>query len=806
MYTPHSELAPTLDWMLQSAQVSDVALAETLVRDYAAPLMRLASSLLPDQDQALKAVSQTITRGVLDRRRYPGTGSALAWLYALALRECGRRGRAAQPRAADLQRLALGFRLPIPEADPHVSVMVSALDAPQALVLYLAVGNGLSASDLAQLLRLPLERAEALLDGIGRGLDQHRQHCRDCALRPGGLAEMEGRLRSAWQSAGPALNASQLQRLPVGILARVAGQRQRQRTLSHAPELLVVGGLMAAMFALGWLSNRLWLRPAASATAPVSGAVTVTPAPFFQYSVRPGDTLDSIARKAGTSVSLILFLNLLPPQAVLYPGQLITLPAGQPRASQVTAPPFTPVPAPPPLDWRSTLHDIQQRAFSSPDYWHSLWANVEVIQYGLPGYVGPPQDVTRKQVWLLKPSYSRVIYGPADGDPIGTYVVFQGRVYGQDLNSQRVYQDLTSDLVIDLDLQTLFVPGELSLTNGRFRVAGQEPVAGREAMMLDWQNINGGRVYRYWIDAQTGVILRRREYGGANFSAVLDDITVTDIAYDVATPPTVFDPQAYPGNRFAVDYTGAAVTAAVQPSPSQGPSPVPTALAGHEALPLQPPPPNFDPASSRLTLQWQPPAQTGTSAAVDVFADRYYLGKLSVDSASILACRRSPDGRLIAFSHVLSLPDRKSSLDWVNLASLANVHTALPGGSVSGGFAFAPDSRRLAFFGCEGSGGCGLYTIDTTAGQLTRLLALSFADYLLWRPDGQELGLLASMNQQQNWRYLVVNARTGAVTYQGDFDWLSLEPGPESPTNQWKVPSQIQFGGLEACIEPPGTP
>ena len=56
MYAPHAELVPDLDWMLQSAQVSDEALTETLIRDYAGRVAQLATSILQNRDQALEVV------------------------------------------------------------------------------------------------------------------------------------------------------------------------------------------------------------------------------------------------------------------------------------------------------------------------------------------------------------------------------------------------------------------------------------------------------------------------------------------------------------------------------------------------------------------------------------------------------------------------------------------------------------------------------------------------------------------------------------------------------------------------------
>ncbi len=100
----------------------------------------------------------------------------------------------------------------------------------------------------------------------------------------------------------------------------------------------------------------------ATASAPAAGA----PAPQGAYKVRPGDTLGSLARQSGVSVSAMAAMNGLDPAGVLLTGTVIKLPSGAPApaAASTPAPTQTVVPnaAPEPTQQRLTAADIQSIA------------------------------------------------------------------------------------------------------------------------------------------------------------------------------------------------------------------------------------------------------------------------------------------------------------------------------------------------------------------------------------------------------------------------------------------------------------
>ncbi len=109
------------------------------------------------------------------------------------------------------------------------------------------------------------------------------------------------------------------------------------------------------------------LRLAGGGAAPAaSSAPTGGPAPQGAYKVRQGDTLGSLARQTGVSVSAMAAMNGLDPNGVLPAGTVLKLPTGAPApaGASTPAPAQTVVPnaAPEPTAQRLTAADVQSIA------------------------------------------------------------------------------------------------------------------------------------------------------------------------------------------------------------------------------------------------------------------------------------------------------------------------------------------------------------------------------------------------------------------------------------------------------------
>jgi hypothetical protein len=127
------------------------------------------------------------------------------------------------------------------------------------------------------------------------------------------------------------------------------------------------------------------------------------------------------------------------------------------------------------------------------------------------------------------------------------------------------------------------------------KVIGEEQTAGRRAIVVDLYDQEKGHVYRLWVDAVTGTILRRLIYSPSSPEVVLWEEQITAIVYDQAFPPEVFNPVAPPQFR----------SRRLRRTPPRRPGSSPAAhLAGKRPYP--PPPPgapgrirSFPPAGVR---------------------------------------------------------------------------------------------------------------------------------------------------------------------------------------------------------------
>jgi LysM repeat protein len=109
--------------------------------------------------------------------------------------------------------------------------------------------------------------------------------------------------------------------------------------------------------------------PAAAAPAPAAAparASAAAPAPQGAYTVRPGDTLSSLAAQSGVSVEAMAAMNGLDPAGLLLSGTVLKLPSGAPAPAQASAPApaatVVPEAAPEPTPQRVTAADVQSVA------------------------------------------------------------------------------------------------------------------------------------------------------------------------------------------------------------------------------------------------------------------------------------------------------------------------------------------------------------------------------------------------------------------------------------------------------------
>jgi len=167
------ELAPDLEWMLQSNQVSNELLLETLVHEHGVELYQLARSLLGDSRAAREVVAATILAVIEKRKRFWGKGSAKDWLFSLVIQTVFRRWLSFRTLRA-LRAVAPGrYRgveeeAPLPEShwEAELWLCVDQLRRDQQAILSLKALNDLSETEIAQILNIPEPRVRLRLKQI----------------------------------------------------------------------------------------------------------------------------------------------------------------------------------------------------------------------------------------------------------------------------------------------------------------------------------------------------------------------------------------------------------------------------------------------------------------------------------------------------------------------------------------------------------------------------------------------------------------------------------------------------------------
>lgn len=158
------ELEPTDSELLQRVGNGDGGAFETLYRRYSRPVFGLALRRLGDRTRAEEAVQETFTSVWRSARTYkPDRGPGAPWLYAVARNAIvdGARGRTAVISAAEPPDEISTDVSPPDRAEQswtawRVHRAMEELPQNERAVLELAYWQGLSQSEIAERLRIPL--------------------------------------------------------------------------------------------------------------------------------------------------------------------------------------------------------------------------------------------------------------------------------------------------------------------------------------------------------------------------------------------------------------------------------------------------------------------------------------------------------------------------------------------------------------------------------------------------------------------------------------------------------------------------
>ena len=148
--------------LLQRIAHGDTAAFETLYGRYARPVLGLALRLLRDRSRAEDAVQETFASIWRAARSYkPERGPGAPWLYAVARNAITDRGRARAEPPAEVPEQASSEPGPPERAESswtawRVHRALEGLSSNERTVIELAYWSGLSQSEIAEFLNIPL--------------------------------------------------------------------------------------------------------------------------------------------------------------------------------------------------------------------------------------------------------------------------------------------------------------------------------------------------------------------------------------------------------------------------------------------------------------------------------------------------------------------------------------------------------------------------------------------------------------------------------------------------------------------------
>ncbi len=804
MFDDAPDLTPDLEWLLKSGQAHPAALIELLLEEYAAPVYRLAAVYLGSDADARRAVLEMAVAAVQQAHRFSPESGVRLWVYTLAV---------AAIRRAAFWQAAGRFLKPRNSSKADVIQCRPELDAlpdTQRMALLLRYVAGFSSGEVNRIMRIAKKEIHWVGKPADKGLGAYigglkapsdyvqslytggLSHVRSFNLRevesasirvdprpidfcpaakrgddPAGNAPGE-KIEALWQDSGASPGAAgELDAWGANFSAEVSARWPDLRT----DEISEMTRLALARFEArrnNWLSARS-LREAA-----VWGGLILLVI-FFIGKI--GGNVRAPEIFPTTTPTRFIPATLGPPIPVA------------PQRSIST----------PPLTVESSPGDIYERMARSPSAWHTLWADALVILYGPPGYVGPPR-VYRCQVWLYV-SNAFIVFGPLDDPPEMAWPFDSDNlpvaVYGSS-SLASIYSNQNSgsfeyfvSTVYPAYLSKMFYPAETTAHPIPDRV---EVVAGREALVaLDDSS-------EMWIDATTGVVLRRRWLHPAEPRIIRVETIINEIIYDPELPFNYFMPGSVAGPADYVESpTGMSLPADWLAAALDEP-----AVRRDGTFVIGSPPDDFDPAQARLRFVWLAEGSPGSAdnPTALLLASGYALDYITLGDPFTLACERSPDGRFIAVINDPDIPMYGSDgIRYWDLEHPGFYVNPYPDGTVGSDLAFTPDSQALAFFGCDNLGApCGVQFHDIETGKTRMLTAMVMAYNFDFSPDGRLLALNGS-RLNEGLHFMVLDVSTGGVVNKIPLSQLSVNPTSLVP--EWEWPFEPEQTGLEGCVYPP---
>jgi hypothetical protein len=203
-----------------------------------------------------------------------------------------------------------------------------------------------------------------------------------------------------------------------------------------------------------------------------------------------------------------------------------------------------------PLSMNSDSETIRLKLLYSYTFWKTI--RVE----GLANWYveNETPQIYQQQLWIVLPTKARIISGNPDNNPDyvwisdGENILENGQlsVLPPYVNEPFSPPEVISDHIYRYPLSMVMVspfadeifPSGSAQRGGKYVPIKEEIVANRKALVVDWAE--GTSNERFWIDVDTGVILRDQIYFDKEKTKLNQDLVMVYIDYDMAITPDHF--------------------------------------------------------------------------------------------------------------------------------------------------------------------------------------------------------------------------------------------------------------------------
>ena len=212
-------------------------------------------------------------------------------------------------------------------------------------------------------------------------------------------------------------------------------------------------------------------------------------------------------------------------------------------------------------DSQTPSETVRGHILRSYTHWKSIFADATYVIYPAPASSAQPAAI-HAQAWISQPGQARVLTGPAgvmpetleiaDGKEVVTIDLKTGESNRTPMPGLATTGDelaATLPTALGSQLALHLMPAGLATCGGAYHTMQTEPVAGRESVAVLWEppadpSCMPAINTRYWVDADTGVLLRSIQYDG---DRIVSDVYINYIEYDPEIPAEYFVP--VPGEK-----------------------------------------------------------------------------------------------------------------------------------------------------------------------------------------------------------------------------------------------------------------